>query len=166
MKTSCMIRKAGLSDVEAIKEIYNDAILTTTATFDTEPKSTEDRRRWFESHDARHPVWIAELDGKVAGWASLSEWSDRPAYNGTGESSVYVRPEFHGRKIGTALMQTMIDEARRLQYQTIIARIAGESEVSLMLHKKLGFVRIGTMKEVGRKFGKLLDVHILQKMLE
>jgi L-amino acid N-acyltransferase len=166
MKRSLVTRKAELSDVDAITEIYNEAILTTTATFDTKPKSKTERRKWFRSHDKRHPICVAVLDGKVVGWVSLSEWSDRPAYNDTGETSFYVRSEFRGKGIGTTLMQVIIKEARQLRYHTIIARIAGESDVSLHVHKNFGFVEAGILKEVGRKFGKLLDVHILQKILD
>ena len=153
-------------DVDAITEIYNEAILTTTATFDTEPKSTSERLQWFQSHDNRHPIWVAVLDGKVAGWISLSKWSDRPAYNDTSETSVYVKSEYRSQGIGRTLMQTMFKEAQQLKYHTIIARIAGDSDVSLHMHENFGFVQVGILKEVGRKFGKLLDVHILQKLLD
>jgi phosphinothricin acetyltransferase len=166
MKKSLMTRKAKLSDIDAITEIYNDAILNTTATFDTEPKSTAERSQWFQSHDERYPIWVAVLDGKVVGWISLSKWSERPAYNDTGETSFYVKSEYRGKGIGTTLIQTMINEAQQLKYHTIIARIAGESDVSLHVHAKFGFVQIGILIEVKRKFGKLLDVHILQKMLD
>jgi len=166
LKKSLVMRKAELSDLDAITEIYNEAILTTTATFDTEPKSASERLQWFQSHDNKHPIWVAVLDGKVVGWISLSKWSDRPAYNDTGETSFYVKSEYQGRGIGTELMQTMIKEAQQLQYHTIIARIAGESDVSLHIHENFNFAQIGILKEVGRKFGKLLDVHILQKMLD
>jgi L-amino acid N-acyltransferase YncA/GrpB-like predicted nucleotidyltransferase (UPF0157 family) len=166
MKNSLVTRKATLSDLDAITDIYNEAVLTTTATFDTEPKSISERLQWFHSHDERHPIWAAELDGKVVGWISLSKWSERQAYHDTGETSFYVKSEYRGKGIGTALMQTLIQEAQQLHYHTIIARIAGESDVSLHVHTKFNFLQIGILKEVGRKFGKLLDVHILQKMLD
>jgi L-amino acid N-acyltransferase YncA/GrpB-like predicted nucleotidyltransferase (UPF0157 family) len=166
MKKSLIMRKAELSDVDAITDIYNEAILTTTATFDTEPKSSTERVHWFQSHDNRHPIWVAVLDGKVVGWISLSAWSDRPAYHDTGETSFYVKSEYRGMGIGTVLLQTMMKEAQQLKYHTIIARIAGESDVSLHVHSNFNFVQVGILKEVGRKFGKLLDVHILQKMLD
>ena len=166
MKKSLVTRKAALSDIDTITEIYNEAILTTTATFDTEPKSTSEQAQWFQLHDSRHPVWVAVLNRKVVGWISLSKWSDRNAYNDTGETSFYVKSEYHGKGIGTALLQTMIKEAIQLKYHTIIARIAGESDVSLHLHANFGFVQVGILKEVGRKFGRLLDVHILQKILD
>ena len=166
MLLEVQIRHAGLADINAITEIYNEAILTTTATFDTEPKTTAERLQWFEAHDERHPILIAQVDAHVVGWASLSKWSDRPAYDGTAETSVYVKAEFRGKGIGRKLNERIIEEALRLQMHTLIARIAEGSQESLHLHESLGFVPIGTMKEVGRKFGKLLDVHILQKMLD
>jgi L-amino acid N-acyltransferase len=161
-----LIRKAELSDLDAITIIYNEAILTTTATFDTEPKSTSDRLQWFQLHDERHPIFVAVLNEKVVGWVSLSKWSDRPAYDDTGETSFYVKAEYRNQGVGRRLKHAIIEEARHLRFHTLIARVAGESDVSLHLNESYGFVHIGTLKEVGRKFGKLLDVHILQKILE
>jgi L-amino acid N-acyltransferase YncA len=160
------IRIAELADLEAITEIYNEAILTTTATFDTEPKTTAERLAWFQAHDERHPILVAVDGGKVAGWSSLSKWSDRRAYDDTAETSFYVRSEFRGRGIGRKLKEATIEEARRLGFYTLIARVAEGSEESLHLNQSVGFVLVGTLKEVGRKFGRLLDVHILQKMLQ
>ncbi len=165
MNKTILIRNAALSDLDAITEIYNEAILTTTATFDTEPKSTAERLQWFQSHGERHPILVAVVDEKVVGWTSLSRWSERRAYDDTGETSFYVKSEYRGQGIGRKLKQAIIDEARRLRYHTIIARVVSESNASLHLNESFGFVHIGTMKEVGRKFGKLLDVHILQKFI-
>jgi L-amino acid N-acyltransferase YncA len=166
VSTSIHIRKAELPDLNAITEIYNEAVLTTTATFDTEPKTVAERLQWFQAHDGRHPVLVAELDGAVVGWASISRWSDRPAYDNTAETSFYVKSGYRGRGIGRRLKQALIEEARRLRFHTLIARVAGESDASRHLNESFGFVHIGTMKEVGRKFGRLLDVHILQKMMD
>jgi phosphinothricin acetyltransferase len=166
MASNLLIRKATLSDLDAITEIYNEAILSTTATFDTEPKRPSDQLEWLRSHGDRHPILVAVLDGTVVGWVSLSPWSDRPAYDDTGETSSYVRAGFRDQGIGRRLKEEIIREARRLNFHTLIARVAAESEASLHLNESVGFVRIGTMREVGRKFGKLLDVHILQLMLD
>jgi L-amino acid N-acyltransferase len=163
--TTITIRPATLNDASAIADIYNEAILTTTATFDTEPKTGEERTRWLQSHDERHPILVAELDGKIVGWASLTPWSDRPAYADTAESSFYVHSTHRGRGIGRKLKQAILDEARRLRFHTLIARITAGSAVSMHLNESTGYVHVGTLKEVGRKFGKLLDVHILQKMV-
>ena len=162
---SLSIRLAQEHDAAAIAEIYNEAIRTTTATFDTEPKSVEDRRRWLAQHDERHPVWVAEVDGNVVGWASISAWSDRPAYNDTGETSFYVVETHRGFGIGRMLKAHAIDEARRLGYHTLLARTAQDSGASIHINESFGFQHIGTMKEVGLKFGKRLDVHVMQLML-
>jgi L-amino acid N-acyltransferase len=163
--TSITIRRAELSDASAIASIYNEAILTTTATFDTETKSASERTEWLESHDERHPVLVAVVKGEVAGWASLSKWSDRRAYDSTAETSFYVHSAHRGRGIGRTLKQAIIEEAVRLGYHTLIARVADGSDESLHLNESFGFVHVGTLREVGHKFGRLLDVHILQKML-
>lgn len=160
------IRRARSSDAAAIADIYNEAVATTTATFDTEPKTVEERTKWLQSHDDRHPVLVAEVDGTVVGWASLTMWSDRPAYADTAESSFYVHSVHRGRGIGRKLKEALIEEARRLKYHTLIARITDGSRESLHLNEATGYVYVGTLKEVGCKFGKLLDVHIFQKILD
>ena len=165
-QTPVLIRPAELSDVAAIAEIYNEAILTSTATFDTEPKTVEERTQWLHSHEARHPVLVAVFEGKVVGWSSLTRWSDRPAYDVTAETSFYVRSAHRGRGIGRKLKDAIIREARRLGYHSLIARVTEGSRESIHLNESAGFVHVGTLKEVGKKFGRLLDVHIMQKMLE
>ena len=160
------IRRATLADAQAIADIYNEAILTTTATFDTETKTMSERARWLETHGERHPVFVAEVSGRVVGWASLSSWSDRCAYADTAETSLYVHSTHQRRGIGRQLYDEIFAEARRLGFHTLIARIAEESAGSLRLHERAGFTHVGTLREVGRKFGRLLGVHILQKMLK
>jgi phosphinothricin acetyltransferase len=163
---SFSIRRAELTDAPGIADVYNEAILQTTATFDTEPKSVDDRTAWLRSHDDRHPVLVAVLDGRVVGWASLTQWSDRRAYDDTAETSFYVHSSCRRRGIGRKLKQAIIEEACRLRYHTLIARVAEGSHESIRLNEAAGFVHVGTLKEVGRKFGTLLDVHIMQKMLD
>ena len=160
------IRRAKLADLDAVTDIYNEAILTTTATFDVEPKTREDRLNWFGEHDDRHPILIAELNGQVVGWACLTRWRPRAAYDDTVESSFYVKEEHRGKGIGRTLKQAIIDEARRLGYHTLIAGVAEGSEASLHLNVSFGFEVVGTFKQVGRKFGKLLDVTYLQLFLK
>ncbi len=161
-----LIRAAESRDAAAIAEIYNEAIRTTTATFDTEPKSVADRQQWLDGHDGRHPVLVAELEHEVVGWAALSRWSDRPAYDETVETSCYVRAAHRGRGIGRRLKEYILAEARRLGFHTVIARVAEGSHESLHLNASLGFEHIGTLRQVGCKFGRRLDVHILQLLLE
>lgn len=158
------IRRAATKDLAAVTEIYNEAILNSVATFDTEPKTVEEQKPWFESHDSKHPVLVAEQDGVVVGWASLTKWSGRCAYSDTAELSIYVKEGHRGRGVGAELMKTILDEGRKAGLHTIIARIAGPNEASVRLHKSAGFKHIGTMREVGRKFGELLDVRLMQKI--
>lgn len=160
------IRPAQISDAAEIRDIYNEAIATTTATFDTQPKTLAERQAWIESHDDRHPILVAELDMHVVGWASLTRWSDRPAYDGTAETSFYVAAEARGRGIGRLLKQHLIEEARRCGYRTLLARVAEGNAASIHLNEQFGFQHVGTMKQVGRKFEQLLDVHLMQLMLE
>jgi phosphinothricin acetyltransferase len=158
------IRKATMKDLGAITEIYNEAVLKTVATFDTEPKTVEEQKPWFESHDSRHPILVAEQDDAIVGWASLSKWSDRCAYSDTAEISVYVKEERRRKGKGKKLLQEILDQGQKVGLHTVVARIAESNEISVRLHEAFGFEHIGTMKEVGRKFGKLLDVHLMQKI--
>jgi phosphinothricin acetyltransferase len=153
---SVTIRRAELADAPAIADIYNEAILTTTATFDTEPKSVAERTQWLQPHDDRHPVLVAVLEGKVVGWASLGRWSERRAYDDTAETSFYVHSTYRGGDIGRKLKEAIIEEARRLRYHTLIACVAEGSRESIHLNESAGFVHVGTLQEVGRKSLHLL----------
>jgi phosphinothricin acetyltransferase len=157
-----MIRPATENDVPAITEIYNEAVLNTTATFDTEVKSVEDRLKWFHAHDDSFPVFVATLHDRVVGWASLSRWSDRCAYDSTAETSLYVHADFRKQGIGKQLMDLLVKEGASIGKHTLIARITHGNEQSIYLHERLGFTVIGTLREVGVKFGKYHDVHMLQ----
>ena len=91
------IREARREDLIAITEVYNKAIIKTVATFDTEPKSIEEQRVWFDRHNASYPILVAEDQRLVVGWASLSMWSDRCGYSDTAEISLYVKEEYRSR---------------------------------------------------------------------
>ena len=158
------IRRATIHDIPEITEIYNDAILKTVATFDTETKTVEDRRAWFEHHGMNYPVLVAVEDGAVKGWASLTPWSDRCAYAGTVENSVYVKEEYRCKGIGKKLLDALLEAGRKAGFHTVIARIAETNDVSIHLHEAAGFKHIGVIEEVGVKFGKLLDVYMMQKI--
>lgn len=155
-------RPAVLADLEAITAIYNEAIVTTTATFDTEPKTRAEQEAWFDEHGEKYPVMVAEQDGAVVAWASLSMWSDRCAYADTAEISLYVAPSARGQGIGTELTRAILAAGEQGGLHTVVGRVAGGNAASLRILEKLGFRHIGVMREVGRKFGKLLDVTLLQ----
>ncbi len=158
------IRPAKLEDLPAITEIYNEAVQSTTATFDIEGKTLEEQNLWFERHGGKHPVVVAEGNGVVRGWAAITKWSDRLAYAGTAEVSLYVKEEYRGQGMGRKLLDDLIARGERAGLHTLIARIAEGNQVSIHLHEALGFSLIGVMKEVGEKFGRLLDIYLMQKI--
>jgi phosphinothricin acetyltransferase len=158
------LRSARREDLDSITEIYNEAIIKTAATFDTEPKTVEDQKKWFDDHEAKNPILVAELNGVIVGWASLSKWSDRCAYSDTAEISLYIQEGHQGKGIGKYLIEAIVKEGEKTGLHTIIARITEGNESSLHLHRSVGFTHIGIMKEVGKKFDKRLDVHLMQKI--
>ena len=160
-----IIRPATLEDLNVITEIYNDAIMNTVATFDTEPKTLEEQKVWFANHVHEYPILVAEQDGILVGWASLSEWSDRCAYSNTAEASLFVAESHRGQGIGRKLSEAIIQAGRDAGLHTIIARITEGNTASIHIAESQGFEHVGIMREVGRKFGKLLDVYLMQIIL-
>lgn len=160
------VRKATTDDLGAITEIYNEAILNTSATFDTQPKTLKEQKTWFANHKPRHPILVAEQDGTVVGWASLSKWSDRCAYSDTAEVSLYVRKEYRGQGIGRQLLDILMNEGKAIGLHTVLARIAEGNQASINLFESENFEHVGVMKEVGKKFGKLLSVYLMQKIYQ
>lgn len=160
------IRQAKLKDLEQITAIYNEAVLSTTATFDIEEKTIGERKIWFENRDENFPILVAEKNNSIAGYISLNKWSERKAYDITAEISVYVNSKFRGQGIGKLLVQTQVARAQESNLQSLIARITEGNEQSIYLHKIVGFEVIGIMKKAGKKFNKLLDVTFMQKMLK
>jgi L-amino acid N-acyltransferase YncA len=157
-----IIRPATLDDLQAITDIYNQAILTTTASFDTEIKTLEEQRSWFERHGPKNPILVAEKAGIIVGWAALSAWSDRRAYSNTAEASLYIAENIRHKGIGRELSTAVINAGRDAGLHTLIARIVAGNDTSLHLAEIQGFKQIGIMKEVGFKFGRLLDVVMMQ----
>ena len=162
MNTDLQIDNATKKDLNRIVEIYNWSIENTSATFDTKIKTVQSQLDLFESHDEEHPVIVARQNGSVLAWGSISCWSDRCTYSGTGEISLSVDPDFHGKGIGFNILKQLVEIGKEKNFRTLVSRIAGKSEASVHLHKKLGFSNIGTMKKVEKKFGEIIDVHLMQ----
>jgi phosphinothricin acetyltransferase len=162
-----LIRDATAGDVPAILEIYNEQVLHGTATFDTEPRVAGRDDGWLTERDARrHPVVVAEADDAVVGWASLSPWSDRGAYARTAEGSVYVHVEHRGKGIGKLLLSSLVARAHEVGLGVIVARIAEGNPVSVRLFESFGFGHIGTQRRCGEKFGRVLDVELMDLQLD
>ena len=159
------IRPAIPGDLPAINEIYNHYVLHSTCTYDEEPTSAAERDVWFLGHGPQHPITVAEQNGTVVGWASLSPFRARPAYRRTVENSVYVRHDRQRQGIGAALLADSLERARALGHHTVIAAIDAEQAASVNIHRRLGFEQVADLKQVGFKFDRWLDVVYLQKML-
>ncbi|MGQ0521853.1 MAG: GNAT family N-acetyltransferase [Actinomycetota bacterium] len=160
------VRLAGLDDAEAVRTIYNLEVTGSTVTFDLVPRSLDDQRAWLAAHAGAHPAVVATVDGAVVGFGSLSPYRDRPAYSTTVEDSVYVDRDWRGRGVGRALLAELVRLAGLHGFHAVMARIVGGHETSIALHQACGFELVGIEREVGRKFGRWLDVALMQRLLQ
>ena len=128
------IRQARADDLAAINDIYNYYVASSTCTYQVEPTTREEREEWFAEHGEKHPVIVAEWEGAVVAWGSLSPFRGRCAYQFTVEDSVYVRHDMYRRGIGQALLQELVERAGALGHHTIVAAISAEQEPSIALH--------------------------------
>ena len=160
-----VIRLATMDDAEAIRTIYNREVTGSSVTFDLVPRTLAHQRAWLAAHAGAHPAVVAVSGDQVLGFGSLSPYRDRPAYRTTVEDSVYVHRDHQGRGVGRVLLTALVDAATASGYHTVIGRIVGGHTASIGLHERLGFSVIGTEREVGRKFGRWLDVVLMQKLL-
>lgn len=159
------LRLATLDDAEAIRQIYNLEVTTSTATFDLVPRSLEEQRAWQADRSGARAVLVALDQGMVCGFGSLSPWRDRPAYATTVEDSVYVHRDHQGRGVGRALLTELVATATAHGFHACMARIVGGHHASIALHAGCGFEVVGTEREVGRKFGQWLDVVLMERLL-
>ncbi|RCW20226.1 phosphinothricin acetyltransferase [Ciceribacter lividus] len=166
MKQPILIRNATEADLAAIRDIYNDAVEHTTAIWNDQLIDVENRRAWLELRRARgFPVLVAEVDGKVAGYASYGDWRAFDGYRHTVEHSVYVHKDARGGGIGKALMKALIERAREGRVHVMIAAIEAGNTASIRLHESLGFRLVGIHEEVGTKFGRWLDLAMMELKL-
>lgn len=153
------VREGHIDDLPDLLSIYNQAVVETSATFDLEPQTLEQRREWFARYGGDHPLLVAEDERGVLGYATLSQFRPKPAYGNTVESSVYVDERCRGQGVGMALMQELLRRAAALGYHCVLAGVVAGNEGSVRLHRKLGFQHVGCLREVGFKFGRWHDVH-------
>ncbi|KAI9056583.1 toxin-antitoxin system, toxin component, GNAT family [Trametes sanguinea] len=166
------IRDATESDLPAILDIYNDQVLHGTATFHTEVLTLAERAQWLQKLRAeRYPCIVAEVTDDAAsgskrtiGWANLWHFKEKQAYDGSAELSLYVHQDFRGKGVGEKLLQSLLEETRKqgTRFHTIISVVTTENERTIKFWQKQGFKHCGTLREVGYKFGRWLDVAYLQ----
>jgi phosphinothricin acetyltransferase len=160
-----VIRAAERRDAEGIRTVYNHYVNESTALFDMVPRTLDEQVQWIDEHSGVHPALVAELDGRIVGFGSLSSFRPRPAYSTTVEDSVYLLEDHQGRGIGRRLLEELLRLAAAHGFHSVIARITGRNDASIALHAACGFAIVGTEREVGRKFGQWLDVVEMQLML-
>ena len=160
------VRLAERRDAGAIRAIYNVEVAESTVTFDLVPRTLDEQVDWINAHSGAHPAVVAADEaGEVVGFGSLSPFKERPAYSPTVEDSVYVRRDRRGLGIGRLLLDDLLRLAVDHGFHSVMARIVGNHEASIALHVASAFELVGTEREVGRKFGRWLDVVLMQRML-
>lgn len=159
-----MIRKATEHDLSAIKDIYNYAVLNTTATYDINPRDDKYFANMLSEHTGKYLLAVYEDNGDIIGYVALSQFSRRDAYDITAELSVYVKADCQNKHIGTQLMEYALSYAQtENRFLTIVSLITSDNEHSIYLHKKFGFEFGGRIKNAGFKFDRLLGVDIYYK---
>lgn len=167
MPDSITIRDARAGDAEAIRAIYNDAVVNTTAVFDYAPRDATAQAAWLEAKAAQNlPVLVAEGGGMVLGYASFGPFRPWPAYLYTVENAIYIAPDQRGRGIGRQLLSALVGTATGRGLRTMVAGITADNAASLHLHERLGFEPAGTIRDAGWKFERWLDLVFMQKMLQ
>lgn len=161
-----VVRDARPADLPALLEIYNDAVVHTTASWDLLPWTPVEHAEWYATKAGRdHPVLVADDDGDVLGYAAYGPFRPKAGYAATMEHSVYVRPDAQGRGIGRTLLVAVIERARAAGVHALVGGLSADNEVSLLLHRSLGFIEVGRLPEVGRKFDRWLDLVLVQLIL-
>lgn len=165
--TGTQIRRARERDLPALRDIYNYYVTNTHITFDLEPRTLVERTQWFSQFGAtgRHQCFIAEESGEVIGWASSSKFKDRAAYDTSVETTVYLAPAQKGRGIGSRLYRALLASLSREDVHRAYGAIATPNPVSIRLHEKIGFERVASYREVGRKFGRFWNVEVYERAL-
>ena len=159
------VRPAVAADVPAITRIYNEGIADRQATLETEPRDEAERAAWLADRDPRHPVLVAERDGRVVGWGSLNLFNPRPAYRHVADFSVYVGREARGTGAGTALLAALVEAATALGYHKLVLAAFPFNAAGMRLYARMGFREVGTYQEQGLLDGRWVDVVLMERLL-
>jgi len=161
-----LVRTATLDDAAALLEIYNHEVLTSTVTFDLVPRTLAEQALWITDRSGAHVVLVAEAaNGTVVGFGALSAYRERAGYATTVEDSVYVHEDHRREGVGRLLLTELIERATAHGFHALMAKVVAGHDASIALHNEAGFVVVGHEREVGRKFGRWLDVVLLELLL-
>lgn len=160
------IRNAVLPDIAQITEIYNSIVLTSTAIYNDQPTSAEERADWWLRRiEQGFPVIVAAEDSSILGYGSFGEFRSWPGYRFTVEGTVHIREDVRGHGVGKQLLAELIARARAMGKHMVVAGVDSENEASLRFLERHGFVYAGQLREVGFKFGRYLNLNFLQYWL-
>ena len=159
------VRSATVEDAPAILEIYNHEVLTSTVTFDLVPRTLAEQESWITDRSGAHVVLVVEDGDEVVGFGALSQYRERAGYATTVEDSVYVHEDHRGKGVGRILLAELVDRATAHGFHALMAKVVGDHQASINLHAAAGFEVVGHEREVGRKFGRWLDVVLLERLL-
>lgn len=161
------IRDALAQDLPGILDIYNDAVLNTTAIWNEQPVDLANRQAWFDARQQQgYPILVAVDDSGVLGYASFGDWRAFEGFRYSVEHSVYIRNDQRGKGLGPLLMAALIERARACGKHVMVAAIESGNAASIRLHERQGFVVTGQMPQVGVKFGRWLDLTFMQRVLD
>jgi len=162
-----LIRDALETDLPALRDIFNDAVLNTTAIWMDNVVDLANRQAWFAARAQQgYPILVAEnVAGEVVGYASFGDWRPFDGFCHTVEHSVYIRADQRGKGLGPLLLAALIERAKACDKHVMVAAIESGNAASIRLHQRLGFAITGQMPQVGRKFGRWLDLTFMQLIL-
>lgn len=158
------IRKATTEDLSSILEIVNDEILHRTAIYDYEERTWEEQAGILQHYQQHNfPFLVAVMEESVVGYGSYGTFRTKAGFNKTVEHSIYVNQKYLGKQIGSRLMDALLEIAVQQDVKCMVAMIDGSNQGSVKFHERYGFALVGTMKDVGYKFGRFLDLIVMQK---
>ncbi len=162
-----VIRYATEADQPRMQQIFNQEVEYSTASWEWSPLSNQDWNDWFDAHTRDHHVLlVAEVDSEVAGFAGYGAFRTKAGYASTVEDSIFIEERHRGRGLGRRLLAQLVGEARLRGVHAMVAAVTGENTSSIRLHRALGFAEVGRLPEVGHKFGRWLDLVLLQIILD
>lgn len=169
MTPAVVVRDAAMSDMPALRSLYNALVRTTTVAWTEEPQTLRQRQAWFRAQvRGGYPVLVAEVEGTVIGFAAYASFRGSgkwPGYRHTVEHTIHVHEAYWGQGIGRRLLVELIERARAEDIHVMVAAVDGANAESISFHERLGFEVVGRMPEVGRKFDRWLDLVLMQRIL-
>ena len=165
--SQALIRFAESVDAAAMRQIYNREVAHSTSSLDWFPLSGDDWRSWFDEHTRdQHVLLVVEVSGCVVGFAGYGAFRAKDGYATTVEDSVYLKEGYRSHGLGGRLLRRLLDEARARGVHSMVAAVTNENAASLALHLGCGFLQAGHLPQAGHKFGRWIDLYLLQILLD